>query len=189
MAITQRHNAVLNCLAHAARAINVPARIEPAHLAPDDDRRPDIQLDLPDVTLLGDVTISHPLAKMWRKIASRDVEAIGDEREAEKNSLYADMAEAIDMSFSAFVLYTHGGFHRSALSFIKSMASAVDPATCLTSATQWRQDLMERIAIFVCYFVFDWWGISTATQIRLYTGLLSVLPLRGLGCRCMRTAL
>jgi hypothetical protein len=41
----------------------------------------------------------------------------------------------------------------------------------------------------VCYLVFDWWGVSTATQIRLYTGLLSVLPLRGLGCHYMRTAL
>ena len=45
------------------------------------------------------------------------------------------------------------------------------------------------MAIFVCYFVFDWWGVSTAAQIRLYAGLLSVLPLRGLGCRCTRTAL
>ena len=39
-AITQRHNAVLNSIAHAARAINVPAHIEPAQLAPNDDRRP-----------------------------------------------------------------------------------------------------------------------------------------------------
>ena len=33
------------------------------------------------------------------------------------------------------------------------------------------------MAMFVCYFVFDWWGVSTATQIRLYAGLLSALPL------------
>jgi hypothetical protein len=33
------------------------------------------------------------------------------------------------------------------------------------------------VAVFVCYFVFDWWGVSTAPQIRLYAGLLSVLPL------------
>jgi hypothetical protein len=31
--------------------------------------------------------------------------------------------------------------------------------------------------LFVCYFVFDWWGVSTATQIRLDAGLLSVSPL------------
>ena len=47
----------------------------------------------------------------------------------------------------------------------------------------------QQIAIFVCYLVFDWWGVSMAIQIRLYTGLLSVLPLKALGCHCMRTAL
>jgi hypothetical protein len=31
--------------------------------------------------------------------------------------------------------------------------------------------------LFVCYFVFDWWEVSTATQIRLDAGLLSVPPL------------
>jgi hypothetical protein len=36
---------------------------------------------------------------------------------------------------------------------------------------------MEHIAVFVCYFVFDWWEVSTATQIRLDAGLLSVPPL------------
>ena len=34
------------------------------------------------------------------------------------------------------------------------------------------------VAVFVCYFVFDWWGVSTAIKIRLYAGLLSLLPLR-----------
>jgi hypothetical protein len=94
------------------------------------------------------VTISHPLAKMWQRVAaSRGVEAVGDARETEKDNLYADMAEQLDMKFGAFVLYTYGGFHRSALSFIKRMGSAVEPATCLTSFTQWKQDLMERVAI------------------------------------------
>ena len=35
--------------------------------------------------------------------------------------------------------------------------------------------------LFVCYFVFDWWEVSTAIQIRLYAGLLSVLPLKVCG--------
>jgi hypothetical protein len=148
--ITKRHNAVVSRLAHFARLINITPRIEPAGLAADDDRRPDIQLDLPDVTLLGDVTISHPLARVWKgKVASRGVEVVGDARETEKDDLYADMAEQLDMEFSAFVLYTHGGFHASAMRFIKKMGRAVEPATCLTSYTQWKQDLMEHIAIAV----------------------------------------
>ena len=74
---------------------------------------------------------------------------MGDAREAEKNGLYADMAEACDMEFGAIVLYTYGGFHASALTFIRRMAKAVDPATCLTSPSRWRRELMEQMAIAV----------------------------------------
>jgi hypothetical protein len=129
------------------------ARFASANLTAEDERRPDIQLDLPDLTLLGDVTISHPLAKSWQRVtSSRGVEAVGDSRQAEKDDLYADMAEQIDMKFGAFVLYTYGGFHKSALSFIKQLGGAVDPATCLTSFTRWKQDLMEHIAIVVSLY-------------------------------------
>ena len=53
------------------------------------------------------------------------------------------------MEFGAIVLYTYGGFHASALTFIQHMARAVDPATCLTSPSQWRRELMEHMAIAV----------------------------------------
>ena len=149
-AITRRHNLVLNRLAHFARLLHVPTRIEPAGLAADDERRPDIQLDLPAVTLLGDVTISHPLAKSWQRVAAqRGVEAVGDQRQAEKDGLYADMAAECDMDFSAFVLYTYGGFHRSALSFVASMGKAHDPAICLMPLRAWKSQLMEQVAIAV----------------------------------------
>ena len=110
--ITGRHNLVLGRIAHFARMLCVAPRIEPAGLHSDDRRRPDIQLDLPEVTLLGDVTVSHPLAKSWQKVAAseRGVEAVGDAREAEKNDLYADMAKECAMEFCAIVLYTYGGF-------------------------------------------------------------------------------
>ena len=64
--ITQRHNAVLTRLAHFARMLNVEARIEPAGLHPDDRRRPDIQLDLPDGILLGD---GHYLSSVGEVVA------------------------------------------------------------------------------------------------------------------------
>jgi hypothetical protein len=149
-AFTDRHNMVVNRLAYAARLLNVHTRTEPARLAANDERRPDIQLDLPEMTLLSDVTISHPLAAQWQTVViERGIEAVGDAREAGKNKLYTNMAEEINMKFRAFVLYTYGGFHKSALQLIKMMTKAIDPATCLTSHTQWRQDLMEHIAIAV----------------------------------------
>jgi len=149
-AIIDRHNSVVSRLAHFARVLTLRPRTEPHHLAADDERRPDIQLDLPDVTLLGDVTISHPAAKCWQRVtASRGVEAVGDSREAEKDGLYADMAKQIGMEFSAFVLYSYGGTHKSAVSFIRRLGTAADPATCLMSYTQWKRELMEQVAIAV----------------------------------------
>ena len=74
---------------------------------------------------------------------------MGDAREAQKNALYADMAKECAMEFGAIVLYTYGGFHASALTFIQRMAKAVDPATCLTSPSRWRRELMEQMAITV----------------------------------------
>lgn len=149
-AINERHNAVLRVLAHHSRLLYVQPRIEPRHLSARDDSRPDIQVDLPDLTLLGDVTISHPLAKRWRQqTAARGVESVGDDREAEKNDSYAQMAAELDMHFSAIVLYTYGGFHHTTLSFIQRLGGALDPATCLMSLTEWKRSIKEHIAIAV----------------------------------------
>jgi hypothetical protein len=149
-AINRRHHAVVNRIAHFSRILHLIPRTEPADLDPEKERRPDIQLDLPDVTLLGDVTISHPDAKKWQHTAAlRGVEPVGDSRQAEKDDLYAPMAAALGMQFSAIVLYTYGGFHHTALSFIRQLGRALDPATCLVSHTKWKKDLMEHIAVAV----------------------------------------
>jgi hypothetical protein len=141
---------VVRLLADAAELIKVPARIEPYSLCDDDQHRPDIQLDLPEYTLLGDVTISHPNAACWRtKAAARGVEAVGDARAAEKDATYAPMAVALEAVFAPFVLYTYGGFHKSALSFIDALGAAYDPAVALVSLSAWKDDLKDRIAVCV----------------------------------------
>jgi hypothetical protein len=130
--------------------MQVSARTEPAALCHDSNKRPDIQIDLPARTLLSDVTISHPSTKSWRDVAAkRGVEAVGDEREIEKNSNYSVMAQAIDMEFIPFVLYTYGGFHSSALKVLRKMAESLDPACCLLSRAEWKRMLMQHIAIAV----------------------------------------
>ena len=52
---------------------------------------------------------------------------MGDAREAQKNALYADMAKECAMEFGAIVLYTYGGFHASALSFIARWPRRLTP--------------------------------------------------------------
>jgi len=150
--MTDRHNKVLNILAQFCRLMLVSARIEPAELCHDSNKRPDIQVDLPDKTLLSDVTITHPSTKAWRKTAAhhqRSVDPVGDRRETDKNEAYVDMADSNDMEFIPFVLYTYGGFHSSALAVVRKMVAALEPARCLLSASQWKHQLMASIAIAV----------------------------------------
>jgi hypothetical protein len=59
------------------------------------------------------------------------------------------MAVALEAVFAPFVLYTHGGFHKSALSFIDALGAAYDPAVALVSLSAWKDDLKDRIAVCV----------------------------------------
>jgi hypothetical protein len=149
-AINERHNAVVRLLRDAADRLKIPARVEPRDLCTEVTLRPDIQLDLPEVSLLSDVTISHPCAARWRAAtASRGVDAVGDARSAEKDRKYAALAATLDAEFIPFVLYTYGGMHTSALSVINRVAAASDPAVALVSPSEWKNELKDRIAICV----------------------------------------
>ena len=45
------------------------------------------------------------------------------------------------------MLYTYGGFHESALSFINAVAEGSDPAVAMVSLSTWKDDLKDRIAM------------------------------------------
>ena len=123
---------------------------EPRGLFHEDHKRPDLQVSLPDCTILSDVTITHPGTKTGSAVvAKHGADAIGDLRDAGKNSKYGALAAAIDMEFSSIVLYTYGGFHRSALSFIQKLVRSVDTAACLISQAEFKTSLMQHIAIAV----------------------------------------
>ena len=97
-----------------------------------------------------DVTITHPGTKTGSAVvAKHGADAIGDLRDARKNSKYGALAAEIDMEFSSIVLYTYGGFHRSALSFIQKLVRSVDTAACLISQAEFKTSLMQHIAIAV----------------------------------------
>jgi hypothetical protein len=149
--INERHHGVVRLLKNAADLLQIPTRTEPTNLCDDSRLRPDVQFDLPELTLLSDVTISHPCAAKWRsRAAARGVEAaVGDVRAAEKTDYYAELTEAVEAEFSPFVLYTYGGFHKSALSVIDKLGAASDPAVALMSLTSWKKELKDRIAIQV----------------------------------------
>jgi hypothetical protein len=105
---------------------------------------------LPDKSILGDVTVIHPTSKSYRKLVlKRGAEAVGDRSAAGKEQKYDEMAAAIDMVSYPIVLYTYGGFHKSALSFIAQLVDSFDPLISLLSRSEFKQSLMKHIAIAV----------------------------------------
>ena len=132
-----------------ASLAHLPARIEPAELHETRKLRPDIQVDLPDVTLLSDVTVIHPTAQCWRSVAAseRGVAAVGDAAAEVKHDRYDDLAKGLECEFLPFVLYTYGGFHDSARRFIHRLCASLDPVTCLVSADDWRMAVQRQIAV------------------------------------------
>jgi len=88
-----------------------------------------------------------------------------------------------------FVVETCGGMGPSAVKLLKAMARAAQEQLSMWPKWDIIRHVVGSVAVFVCYLVSDGWDVSTAIQIRLCTGLLSVLPLNVLGCHCMRTEL
>lgn len=151
--ITRRHHRVVHDLQDFVRLANIPVRIEPGDLHEQRKLRPDIQVELPDGTLLGDVTVVHPTAKCWTPVAASDsgrgVAAVGDAAGAAKRDTYDEFALGLEAEFSPIVLYTYGGFHASARLFITKLCAALDPVTCLVSADDWRMAVQRQIAVTV----------------------------------------
>ena len=149
--MTLRHNSVVSLLAQFCSLMGCPSRVEPVGCSDDSNERPDIQMDLMDVTVLADVTITHAAAKSHRKAvaAQRSADCVGAASEARKNKKYAEDARQQHKQFLPFVLYTYGGFHRTALAVISAMANSLEPARCLLSVAAWRQQLMQSIAIAI----------------------------------------
>jgi hypothetical protein len=148
--MTTRHNLVLEVLYRFCSLMHATVRAEPAGLDHSSEKRPDIEVCLDDCMLLGDVTITHPTTKTSRKLAARKgIEAVGDLSETRKIDKYAHIAANIDREFLPIVLYTYGGFHRSALSFINKLTDSLDTATCLVSRADFKQQVKKHIAIAV----------------------------------------
>jgi hypothetical protein len=147
-AITRRHDSIVLLLARFCRLSHTLTTHEPRHLAADSEQRPDLQVDMADGTLFIDVSYAHPTAtSSSSRTARHGVDSVGDERERVKLTKYREMARRHEARLHAFVLYSYGGLHRSALEVIRALADALDPATALMSRAEWKSMLLAQIAV------------------------------------------
>jgi hypothetical protein len=150
MPITDRHNQILAIITKFCQLILLPVRSEPGGMDHSSNKRADVQVFLPDRTLLGDVTIIHPSSTSNRDIAfAKGAAAVGDLSAARKSTKYDKLAASADMDFLPLVFYTYGGLHKSTINFIKRLVDSLDPAVCLVSKLEFKQALKEHLAVAV----------------------------------------
>jgi hypothetical protein len=148
--MTARHDAVVMILSRLATMMGVVTLTEPADLSATDGKRPDVEFHLPEVPLLIDVTITHPTAPSYRKaVAKHGADRLGDDRGARKSLKYDGIAASNAMQFSPFILYTFGGWDKSAMAVLRKLVAALEPGYCLLSRRDWIDQLTQQIAIAV----------------------------------------
>ena len=104
--ITDRHNQILTIIAKFCQLILLPVRTEPGGMDHSSNKRADVQIFLPDRTLLGDVTIVHPssINKSNRDVVSaRGVAVVGDLSAARQSNKYDKLASSAEMELLPIV--------------------------------------------------------------------------------------
>jgi hypothetical protein len=168
--LNTRHDDIGKTLYRCALMMGLRAQHEVKGLDPTSDLRPDVLLTLPGRQILTDVAVVHSLAPgaVWNGNGTRSL-GCARIKEAEKRRKYTKLSSLRCYEQLPFVVETCGGFGPSADVLIKDMAEASEEHLRMWSRDAVIRQLVGSVA--VCYLVFDWWGISTATQIRLYTCL------------------
>ena len=119
-AMAVRHDAIVRLLRdsfHVGAVVHVEPRLYDTKRV-----RPDLDILLPDVTMMLDVAVTHPGAPS-RKSDRRF--AAADDIQATKNRHYKDWALARGGRFFPFVYKTHGALSRQAEAVLKLLVEAV----------------------------------------------------------------
>ena len=86
----------------------------------EDLKRPDIVFHLPSKVLATDISVTHPSAKSYVKVAARPLGAAAA-RERDKVREYGEKARQEGMAFLPFVMETYGAFGKHALEILSDL--------------------------------------------------------------------
>src|SRR5277367_2579349 len=157
----------VNALYHHSNHSGAAACKEPQGLSTEDGRRPDLQIVLPGACILTDVVVSHPLCPSHVPVGSTTVLAVAQQAARRKQVKYQEVAATQLAHFIPFAVEATGGIGQDAQQLIDQLSLASKDHLTLPSHHPFANAIHSSVAIFVCYFVFDWWGVSTAIKIRL----------------------
>jgi hypothetical protein len=154
--VAQRHNAVVQCLAHLVRRSGVAAHIEPS-INPwgvpyeGRNKRPDIIAIHQSGYLTIDVSITHPTSGGDLLKAATMPGAAAMARETAKRQTYANCPQTavVGRAFVPFVLETSGRLGPEALRYLRELATRRYGAPPSTAKSQWVVWAASSISIAV----------------------------------------
>ena len=148
--ITVRHDSVNRALYRCALLMGLPARLEPAGLDPDTDKRPDLLLSLPGRLIITDVSIAHPLAPgTVRARTSHSTLGCTRHMEGVKRRRYADLVARHHYQLHPFVMESCGGMGPAAERLVEIMAEAGEAHLRIWAKEDIVRELIESVAIAV----------------------------------------
>ena len=120
--VTYRHDLVKNVLAYWARTAGAAVEIEPHHLFPNSNMRPDLLVHLGCTRYLIDTVISHPLAPSHVARAQRPL-GTAAYAETRKRRAYGRLAAEFGADFVPFSCESFGAMGNCASTFIKALCT------------------------------------------------------------------
>ncbi len=163
--ITVRHDKVTNLTGAFSRSNGVPVHIEVNDY---DGCRPDAEFAFCNSRVLGDVSITHPLAPSILPHASRALGAAGL-RAASKVSKFGPVAAADGATFVPLILETYGGMHSAFTDLLNRIeeemsmvAGGNEPlirACAAISCASFRRTLAVTLQIWNAEAVAQWAGM------------------------------
>jgi hypothetical protein len=124
-AVSPRHHAIVHILARWIRLVQGRASIEPARLAFNDNKQPDLETMMFEHEVV-DVSIRHPTTPIPG--------AASDAAVAQKEKRYRELAEQIGARVTPFIIETFGAWDTAAREFAGRIRDFNDPAATAMSS-------------------------------------------------------
>ena len=141
-AVTARHDGIVQLLAAVFRRAGALVSIEVKYEG-ENRVRPDLEIILPDRSILADVAVVHPAAPSRKRLtplsATRDIENA-------KAAKYLSIAAERGARFLAFIPESYGAFGKQAMDLLKLLDNTLDHAPARPSELSTRA-VIEAISV------------------------------------------
>ncbi len=147
--VTRRHDIVVRMLNSWITKLGAFSCVEPRRLSDEDERRPDIDVQLGNQRFLIDVTVRNPTCPSHLVAASKKSLATAAAAEREKTTKYRDIAKDNDATFVPFAIETYGGIGDEANKFVITLIAVAKKLQYTWAPSEIVSSIRHSIAVAI----------------------------------------